>query len=240
MSAIIVEPEPTQFEQPALPQAEPCVVVIFGATGDLTRRKLMPALCRLREQGCLEGVHVLGVGRNPMSEEEFQGLVRDALDNSKKIPHLDEQQWREITKRLHYMAGELDDQNTYRAVHARLEELISAGASKNRLFYLATPPSLFGTIVKHLGEAGLANEDDDNWSRVVIEKPFGHDLESARALNEVIEQTFPADSIFRIGSISRDEWQASSTRHAVMSLLRDARAMIAGGYRKLLRHRHRR
>ena len=198
MSAILVEPNPVSMEAPSLPKAEPCVMVIFGATGDLTRRKLMPALSRLRDQGCLEGVHVLGVGRNQMSEEEFQSFVREALDNSKKIAHLNDQQWSEISKRLHYMAGELDDQNTYRQVQTRLEELISAGANKNRLFYLATPPSLFGTIVKHLGEAGLANEDDEHWSRIVIEKPFGRDLESAKALNAEVAQVFKESQVYRI------------------------------------------
>ena len=109
MSAIVVEPDPVQFEQPTLPQAEPCVVVIFGATGDLTKRKLMPALCRLLGKGCLESVRILGVGRSAMSDDEFQTLVHEALEDSKKIEHLDEQQWRKFSERLHYMAGELDD-----------------------------------------------------------------------------------------------------------------------------------
>src|ERR1051325_8385072 len=131
MSAVIVEPNPVRFEQPTLPQAEPCVVVIFGATGDLTRRKLMPALCRLLGQGCLEGVGILGIGRNAMSEDEFQKFVREALDNAKKTEHLDEEQWQKFAGRLHYMAGELDSDETYRNIQARLEELASEGASKN-------------------------------------------------------------------------------------------------------------
>ena len=109
MSAIIVEPTPVQVEQPSLPKAEPCVVVIFGATGDLTKRKLMPALCRLVGMGCLESVRILGVGRSTMSEQEFQKVVHEALQSSKKIEHLDEEQWRKFSERLHYMAGELDD-----------------------------------------------------------------------------------------------------------------------------------
>ena len=197
MSAVIVEPNPVQFEQPALPHAEPCVVVIFGATGDLTRRKLMPALCRLLGQGCLEGVRILGIGRSAMSEDEFQTFVREALDNSKKIEHLDEEEWRKFTERLHYMAGELDDNGTYRNIQARLEELASEGANKNRLFYLATPPSLFPVIVKGLGDAGLAQEDK-NWSRIVIEKPFGRDLESAKALNLEISKVFKESQVYRI------------------------------------------
>jgi len=197
MSAIVVEPNPVTFEHPTLPSAKPCVVVIFGATGDLTKRKLMPALCRLLDQGCLESVSILGIGRNPMSEDEFQKMVREALEGSKKIEHLDEEQWRRFSERLHYMAGELDDENTYNQVSTRLEELAKEGASKNRLFYLATPPSLFSMIVKQLGESGLANEDEQ-WSRIVIEKPFGRDLESAKALNAEVLQVFKESQVYRI------------------------------------------
>ena len=168
MPSIIVEPSPTQLEQPTLPHAEPCVVVIFGATGDLTKRKLMPALCRLLGEGCLNGVQVLGVGRSDMTDDMFRTFVREALDNSKKIKHLDEQEWRAFAERIHYLAGELDNDETYRKVAARLDELASGGASHNQLFYLATPPSLAATIVKRLGNAKLADEDE-HWSRIVIE-----------------------------------------------------------------------
>ena len=112
MSAIIVEPTPIHFEQPSLPPAEPCVAIIFGATGDLTKRKLMPALCRLLNQGCLEQVRILGIGRQQMSEDEFLKFVREALESSKKTEHLDEQQWQKLSERLHYMAGELDNETT--------------------------------------------------------------------------------------------------------------------------------
>lgn len=197
MSAVVVEPNPVKYEQPTLPSAEPCVVVIFGATGDLTKRKLMPALCRLLDQGCLESVHILGIGRNPMSEDEFQGMVREALESSKKTEHLDEQQWHKFAERLHYMAGELDNGNTYNQISERLEELAKEGASRNHLFYLATPPSLFSMIVKQLGESGLAKEEG-HWSRIVIEKPFGHDLESAKTLNAELLQVFKESQVYRI------------------------------------------
>jgi glucose-6-phosphate 1-dehydrogenase len=197
MSAVVVEPNPVHVEQPEWPRAEPCVVVIFGATGDLTKRKLMPALCRLTDQGCLEQVRIVGVGRSPMTDEEFQTLVHDALEDSKKIDHLDEKTWGEFSKRLTYMSGELDDKNTYQQVAGRLEALAGEGASKNHLFYLATPPSLFSTIVKQLGEAGLANEDG-HWSRVIIEKPFGRDLESAKALNATVAEVFKETQVYRI------------------------------------------
>ena len=197
MSAILVEPDPVRLEQPPLPHAEPCVLVIFGATGDLTQRKLMPALCRLLGKGCLEGVAVLGVGRSEMTDAAFKTFVREALDKSKKIEHLDEQRWQEFSKRLHYLGGALDAEETYRRIATRLDELASEGASKNRLFYFATPPSLFAMIVKNLGNAKLANEDD-HWSRIVVEKPFGTDLESAKALNATIAEVFKESQVYRI------------------------------------------
>jgi len=197
MSSILVEPTPIQLEQPKLPHAEPCVVVIFGATGDLTKRKLMPALCRLLAEGCLDSVRILGVGRIDMTNEAFRTFVREALDNSKKIEHLDEQEWREFAQRLNYMAGELDDQETYRRVAERLDEFTSEGASQNSLFYLATPPSLAPAIVEGLGKANLANEAG-HWSRIVVEKPFGRDLESAKALNATIAGVFKESQVYRI------------------------------------------
>jgi glucose-6-phosphate 1-dehydrogenase len=196
--SVVIEPNPVKLEQPELPNAEPCVVVIFGATGDLTKRKLMPALCRLTDQGCLESVRILGVGRSPMTDDEFQAQVRDALKDSKKTDHLDEATWRKFSERLHYMSGELDDKNTYQKVTGRLEELASEGASKNHLFYLATPPPLFSTIVKQLGEAGLNKEDDGHWSRIIIEKPFGRDLETAKALNATVAEVFKENQVYRI------------------------------------------
>jgi glucose-6-phosphate 1-dehydrogenase len=186
-----------QLEQPELPKAEPCVVVIFGATGDLTRRKLMPALCRLLGEGCLDGVRVLGVGRSDMTDDMFRAFVREALDKSKKTEHLDENEWRRFAERLHYLAGELDNDETYRRIGARLDELASEGASRNRLFYFATPPSLAPAIVKGLENAKLA-EENEQWSRIVVEKPFGRDVESAKTLNATIAEVFKESQVYRI------------------------------------------
>jgi glucose-6-phosphate 1-dehydrogenase len=197
MSAILVEPTPTELDQLTLPKAEPCVTVIFGATGDLTKRKLMPALCRLLGEGCLEGVQVLGVGRSDMTDDMYRAFVREAIDSSKKIKNLNEEQWRKFSERLHYMSGELDTDQTYRKVGDRLAELASQGASRNRLFYFATPPSLAPAIVKGLGKAKL-NEENEHWSRVVIEKPFGRDLESAKALNATVAEVFRESQVYRI------------------------------------------
>jgi glucose-6-phosphate 1-dehydrogenase len=197
MSAILIEPDPVEMEQPKLPEAEPCVVVIFGSTGDLTKRKLMPALFDLGRLGCLEQVRILGVGRHAMSEDEYRNLVRDALANSDKVDKLDEHVWRDFSRRIQYIAGELEDDRTYQTISTRLEELTSGGASKNRMFYLATPPSLFDEIVNGLGKAGLAKEDE-HWTRIIVEKPFGHDLESAKALNATIGKAFHEHQVYRI------------------------------------------
>ncbi len=195
--SIIVEPEPMHLEQPRLPHAEPCIVVIFGATGDLTKRKLMPALCRLLGYGCLEGIRILGVGRSDMTDDAFQAYVREGLNSSKKTEHLDDHGWEEFANRLHYMSGELDQDETYQKIAARLEELASEGASHNYLFYIATPPSLAPAIVNGLGKAKLAHEDK-HWSRIVVEKPFGSDLESAKALNATIAEVFKESQVYRI------------------------------------------
>jgi glucose-6-phosphate 1-dehydrogenase len=198
MSAILVEPNPVAMEAPSLPKAEPCVMVIFGATGDLTRRKLMPALWNLKGEGCLESVQILGVGRTAMKDDDFRALVREALVESKKIDEQDEEQWRKFAERIHYITGELGDDSTYQQTSQRLAELATGGASSNHLFYLATPPSLAPEIVDGLGKAGLSKQDEHHWSRIVIEKPFGSDLESARALNAKIAEVFAENQVYRI------------------------------------------
>jgi glucose-6-phosphate 1-dehydrogenase len=197
MSAILIDPDPAQMQQPALPHADPCIVVIFGATGDLTKRKLMPALFDLCRLGCLDQVRILGVGRNAMSEDEYRKLVHEALTKSDKVDELDEHVWEDFARRIHYTAGEVEDERTYQTISTLIEELAASGGSKNRLFYLATPPPLFDEIVNALGKAGLAKEDE-HWSRVVVEKPFGSDLESARALNATISQVFQEHQVYRI------------------------------------------
>jgi glucose-6-phosphate 1-dehydrogenase len=186
------------METPALPKAEPCVMVIFGATGDLTRRKLMPALWNLKGEGCLESVRILGIGRTPMSDDEYRAFVRDALVESEKLNEHDDEDWRNFSQRIYYTAGELDDETTYRNTAQRLEDLATDDASTNHLFYLATPPSLSPQIVEGLGKAGLAKQDQQHWSRIVVEKPFGRDLDSARVLNAKIAEVFAENQVYRI------------------------------------------
>ena len=191
------QPNINQYEAPSLPKGDPCTIVIFGATGDLTRRKLMPALFRLMCEGCLEGVKIFCVGRSPTSDEEFRKMVRDALNTSNKIESCSDEQWSRFTDRISYITGELDKDETYAEIAARLEDLIGKGASQNRMFYFATPPSLATVIVEGLGKAGL-NRRDHGWSRIVIEKPFGRDLESAKKLNADIAAVFQEDQVYRI------------------------------------------
>jgi glucose-6-phosphate 1-dehydrogenase len=197
VSSIIVEPTPAHFEQPSLPKGDPCVVVIFGATGDLTRRKLMPALFRLMCEGCLDNVQILCVGRNPVSDAEFRNTVRDALNSSNKVQQCNDQDWNQFTERISYLTGELDADETYTQVASRLDDSANAGTSRNHLFYLATPPSLAPVIVEGLGKANLATHDQ-GWSRIVVEKPFGRDLESAKKLNAEIAAVFREDQVYRI------------------------------------------
>src|SRR5690349_3792048 len=111
MSTVLIEPSPVRMGAPALPKAEPCVLVIFGATGDLMRRKLMPALWSLRGEGCLENIQILGIGRTPMSDDEFRESMHEALKAAGKDG--DEAEWRKFAERIHYTTGELTEDGTY-------------------------------------------------------------------------------------------------------------------------------
>jgi glucose-6-phosphate 1-dehydrogenase len=183
------------METPALPKAEPCMMVIFGATGDLTRRKLMPALWNLKGEGCLESVQILGIGRTPMTDDEFRASMADALVSAGSIKDANDAGWLTFAERIHYTAGEFTDESTYLNTARLLDEL---AGSTNHLFYLAIPPSLMDEVVDGLGKAGLNRQDEHHWSRVVVEKPFGTDLESARALNAKIAEKFAENQVYRI------------------------------------------
>ena len=183
---------------PTLPQAHPCVIVIFGVTGDLSRRKLIPALFRLGCLGCTANQFiVLGVGRDQLTDDNFRARIRTAVSQSKEIGEFRDEDWQHFAPRLRYLSGDIEDANAYTQLAARLEELKTEGASTNRIFYLSTPPSLAPRIVEGLGAAGLADEDE-GWSRIVVEKPFGRDLTSARELNEIIARVFREEQVYRI------------------------------------------
>ncbi|MBA3583642.1 MAG: glucose-6-phosphate dehydrogenase [Gemmatimonadetes bacterium] len=180
-----------------LPQAKACAIVIFGATGDLTRRKLMPAIYRLYRQGCLgEGVQIIGNGRGEMSDEAFRESMREAIADSEG--DFDDEQWREFAERLHYFGADLLQPEAYVELDREIEKLGAGDAATgNHLFYLAVPPSLAPDIVDGLVAAGFTG-DTEGWTRIVVEKPFGRDLESAHRLNERIARHFDESQVFRI------------------------------------------
>jgi glucose-6-phosphate 1-dehydrogenase len=196
--SVIIEATPFPIAKPKLPKADPCTIVIFGALGDLTKRKLVPALFHLARERYLSDFSVLGIGRKQMSDREFCEAVRAGASGSKEIGEFSEVQWEEFAARLRYMSGDFADAETYRSLAARLEQMTTReGASANHLFYCATPPSIAAALVGGLGAAGLASEQK-GWSRIVIEKPFGRDLDSARALNAVIARVFDEHQVYRI------------------------------------------
>jgi len=174
--------------------APPCVFVIFGAAGDLTRRLLMPALYNLRRGKLLsDDFRIIGIARGDKSDEafrqDFDGGMRDFAEGAENGA-----EWRWLRERISYLKGDLEDAATYRA----LGEQLAKTDQHNVLFYLATPPSLFAPVVAHLGKAKLLQECADGWRRVVIEKPFGTDLRSARELNCKILSMMSEKQIFRI------------------------------------------
>src|SRR4051812_42217309 len=204
-----IDPDDHRHETPAnpaartapreSPPASPCVMVIFGASGDLTKRKLLPALYNLRK-GKLLGEHfgVIGVSRSPMSDDEFRARGSEDLqeaDGGKPDGAIVD--W--LVKRLHYVPLDAENPASYQDLAAKITEVDREyDAAGNVVFYLATAPQLFGPTVRQLGHAGLSVEQDGHWRRVVIEKPFGHDLDSARALNHEILQVLRKTQVYRI------------------------------------------
>jgi glucose-6-phosphate 1-dehydrogenase len=196
--AIAEEVRIEDVEQEGEP-APPCVMVIFGATGDLTKRKLVPALHNLAMSGLLpDEFAVVGLGRGLTTDEQFREKIAGELEEFSPGP-VDAAKSDWLMKRLFYMAGEFTDPATYdglRDLLAKIGQDLNTGGSC--LFYLAIPPSLFGEVVERLGAAGLTQESEGVWRRVVIEKPFGHDLDTAKALNRQILQVLAEHQIYRI------------------------------------------
>ena len=175
---------------------EAFTLVVFGASGDLARRKLIPAVFALHCQGLLpEDFAVLGFARTPMSDEEFRARVRDSLDGCKGEP-VSPEQWEWFVSRLHYFSGQYDRAADY----ATLRDRLADGLPENRLFYLATPPESFVPVVRGLAGADLTRKGAAGapWARVIVEKPFGRDLAGAQALNGEILSAFDERQVFRI------------------------------------------
>jgi glucose-6-phosphate 1-dehydrogenase len=181
---------------------DPCSLVLFGATGDLARRKLFPALYNLALQHLLpNGFNVVGFSRQDVTDQEFRRRTLDDVNQFSRNSPVNQAVWDSFQEGLFYVSGDFREERGYGELAKRLEQLdIERGTSGNRLYYLATPPSFFGDIVANLGSAGLGRErrPEQGWSRVVVEKPFGRDLESARELNRQIHLVYDEDQIYRI------------------------------------------
>jgi glucose-6-phosphate 1-dehydrogenase len=179
--------------------APPCAVVIFGAAGDLTKRKLVPSLYNLRTLGLLpREFAIVGVARKEKTHEQFR---EEQTQNIQEFAtaRVDETLWADLRAAMYYQAGELSDPAVYTQLADLLAEVAKRhGTGGNALFYLAIPPSLFGEVVRRLGEAGLVRQEGDAWRRVIVEKPFGHDLHSARALSAELAAVLREDQIYRI------------------------------------------
>lgn len=182
-----------------------CAVVIFGATGDLTKRKLVPALYNLAVSRSLPGgFAIVAVGRRDKTTDQFRAEMREAVSVFSRRKPIDPAVWADFERGISYVRGSIDDAELYAKLRAHLGEVDSQrGTRGNRLYYLAVPPAEFTVIVGGLRGAGLvepAEKADGGgpWTRVVVEKPFGHDLESARTLNNVMASTFAESQVFRI------------------------------------------
>ncbi len=180
---------------------EPCTIVIFGASGDLTRRKLIPALYTLAVERLLPAnLTIVGFARKEQSDEGFRAEMREACQKFARHRPLDEAVWETFAKGLFYQVGDYDDAPSYAALKTRLAELdLARGINGNRVFYLSTPPSNFPVTIAQLGAAGLVSRDGKKpFRRVIIEKPFGTDLASAQQLNRDVLGVLDEASVYRI------------------------------------------
>jgi glucose-6-phosphate 1-dehydrogenase len=181
---------------------DPAIMVVFGATGDLTRRKLMPALYNLALEHLLPPAFaVVGVARRAGGDDEFRADMRRAVDRHSRTGPVQADVWDAFAQGLFYVRADFGDIESYRALGVALERIEQErNTGGNRVFYLATPPELFPGIVERLGEVGLAQGEPagEMWRRIVVEKPFGHDLQSARELNQQMHRVFRERQIYRI------------------------------------------
>ena len=179
--------------------AGPCGMVIFGVTGDLARKKLMPAIYDLANRGLLPpGFALVGFARRDWADQDFSQVVHDAVKEHART-EFRETVWQQLAKGIRFVPGEFDDDaafDTLRQTIADLDE--QQGTGGNHAFYLSVPPKFFPQVIHQLKKNGLADGPEGAWRRVVIEKPFGHDLASAEELNRIVDEVFPSGSVFRI------------------------------------------
>lgn len=201
--------------------AEPCSVVIFGATGDLAHRKLVPALYNLAVDGELPtGVHIIGFARREKSDDEFRNGLAEITRKVSRTG-LDDGVWNPFAQTISYHQSEFTDAAGYHKLAEKLDAIDCArGGKGNRLFYIASAPGFFDDILQHLKSAGLNHSPDGSWARVIVEKPFGTDLATARHLNEVVNATFEEKETYRI-----DHYLGKETAQNLM-VLRFANAIF--------------
>jgi glucose-6-phosphate 1-dehydrogenase len=201
--------------------APPCAMVIFGAAGDLTKRLVVPALYNLANDHQLsEEFRLVGVDLTDMSAAQWRANLTDAMkgfvahDGEFHLDEFAQTTWQWLTERMSYLPGDLNNPETYRRLGEHLTGLDkTAGTAGNRLFYLAVADRFFGPAVAALGAAGLTTENNSQWRRVIIEKPFGHDLASAKSLNAEILKTLQEHQIYRI-----DHFLGKETVQNIMAL----------------------
>ncbi len=181
---------------------EPITLVIFGATGDLTARKLLPAVFALAHQGLLPNqYHVVGFARRDWSHETFRDNMKQAISVHGRItPHGEHASvWEDFASNLFYVQGNFNDESSFEKLDEFLSERADElGVPDNRLYYLSAPPSFYDELVMCLGQSGMAADSDGGWRRIIIEKPFGHDLTSAQALNKTVNNVFNEQQVYRI------------------------------------------
>ena len=176
----------------------PCTVVIFGASGDLTARKLVPALYHLfKEKQMPSSFRVVGFARREKTDASWRAELRTALDQFSRTKPVDDAVWQEFTANLSYCQGDLTDSAAYQKLAGMLKAF-GAPLGDNLLFYLAISPSQFGEVVEQIHKAGLLSKEEPAWQRIVVEKPFGHDLASALALNRELTRYTKEEQVFRI------------------------------------------
>ncbi|GAA3874688.1 glucose-6-phosphate dehydrogenase [Saccharothrix violaceirubra] len=182
--------------------AGPCGLVIFGVTGDLSRKKLMPAIYDLANRGLLPpGFALVGFARRDWADQDFMQVVHEAVKEHARTPFR-QGVWDRLAEGIRFVQGTFDDDAAFDSLASTIEDLDrERGTGGNHAFYLSVPPNAFTTVVNQLKRCGLATppgDDPNQWRRVVIEKPFGHDLTSAKRLNKTVNDVFPEESVFRI------------------------------------------
>ncbi|HEY9523243.1 MAG TPA: glucose-6-phosphate dehydrogenase, partial [Thermopolyspora sp.] len=179
--------------------AGPCVLVLFGVTGDLAKRKLLPAIYDLGNRGLLPpGFSLVGFARRDWSHQDFAQVTHDAVKEHARTPFREEV-WNQLREGIHFVQGEFADDGAFDALATALKEIDETrGTGGNYAFYLSVPPKFFPKVVQQLKRTGLAHAPNGSWRRVVIEKPFGHDLRSAQELNAITDAVFPPSAVFRI------------------------------------------